>query len=247
MAERRMISTGIYDSSVAWNLGEKNPGLKGLAAQRILEILIFLADDHGRGRYMPGLIRTRAFSSIPDVLKKIAIGEVETWLKQIEAEGSIRTYEVDGQKYFTLTGWPHYQRGHWRPKQSNIPPPPWEENNPAPEEEAADKSHIKSENKSTEKCTAEVVTEKKRIEEKGKEEQSTSRLVYLPGETEPRPIKDVIADPDVSDSVAVSAGCQDIPEVDEEYLKKQDHRRWREMAEQSEPDRPDNSGKGTPT
>jgi hypothetical protein len=116
-----MISTGIYDSSVAWNLGQKNPGFKGLAAQRILEVLIFLADDYGRGRYIPGLVRTRAFSSTPELLDEITVENVENWLKQIEEEGTIKTYEVDGRQYYTLTGWRHYQRGSWRPGRSNIP------------------------------------------------------------------------------------------------------------------------------
>ena len=110
-----MISTGIYDSSVAWNLGQRNPGFKGLAAQRILEVLIFLADDYGRGRYIPGMIRTRAFSSIPEVLDEVTDEDVETWLRQIEEEGTIRIYEIDGQLYFTLTGWRHYQRGNCAP------------------------------------------------------------------------------------------------------------------------------------
>jgi len=232
MAERRMISTSIYDSSVAWNLGQKNPGLKGLAAQRILEMLIFLADDHGRGRYIPGMIRSRGFSSTAKLLDKVSVEDVETWLRQIEEEGTIKTYTVNDQKYYTLSGWQHYQRGNWRPGRSHIPPPPWEE---AEEESKSlagavrDKSHKKSQIKSTDKSQGkstkksavevdeevdtEDVAEKKRREEKGKEEKQANDGSEPESDHQaPASIGDMLRDPDVPDSEAVAAGCGDLPD-----------------------------------
>ena len=214
-----MISTGIYDSSVAWNLGQKNPGFKGLAAQRILEVLIFLADDYGRGRYIPGMIRSRAFSSIPEVLNDVTKEDVEAWLKQIEEEGTLQTYEVDGQKYYTLTGWRHYQRGKWRPGRSSIPPPPWEENESSPDDAddtQTDKSQLKSQLKSSRKSApevdTEVVTEKKRRERKEREKKSANDEPQPEGDQQPRTVGGMLRDPDVPDSEAVAAGCDSLPD-----------------------------------
>jgi hypothetical protein len=219
-----MISTAIYDSSVAWNLGEKNPGFKGLAAQRILEVLIFLADDHGRGKYIAGMIRSRAYSSIPGVLDEISVHDVEMWLRQIEEEGTIKTYTIGGQKYYTLTGWRHYQRGNWRPANSNIPAPPWEEDDQASAgsvDNPADKSTNKSQIKSTEKSAVEVdeevdaedVTEKKGRERKGEEEK---RMNCESGPDHDKEasgcILDMLQDPEVPDSKAVAEGCAGLPD-----------------------------------
>lgn len=96
----------------------------GIAAQRILQILIFLADDYGRGRYIPTNIRYRAYLTTPEVLEDITNEMVEEWIGIMEEEGAVEIYEVRGQKYYSLTGWEHYQRGNWRPCKSNIPAPP---------------------------------------------------------------------------------------------------------------------------
>jgi len=216
-----MISTGIYDSSVAWTLGQKNPGFMGLAAQRILEVLIFLADDYGRGRYIPGMIRIRAFSSIPEILDEITDADVETWLQQIESEGSVSTYEIDGQKYYTLTGWRYYQRGNWRPRPSNIPPPPWEEGESPPDDRDVtkpDKSTIKSQKKSQKKSAVEVdeevVAEKKRREGENCRKRSGAARKSTGTKTPHCNVKTMLKDPKVPDSEAVSANCVNLPDPD---------------------------------
>jgi len=125
MPERRMISRDIFDSSVAWTLGTTLKGYDGLKAQRVFETLILLADDYGNGKLIPELIRKKAFGSIPDVEKDVTSDDIIYWIRLIEEkEKAVLIYEVEGQKYYTLTGWQHYQRGNWRPTDSNIPKPP---------------------------------------------------------------------------------------------------------------------------
>jgi len=127
MPERRMISRDIYDSSVAWTLGTQLEGYDGLKAQRVWEALILLADDYGNGKLIPAMIRKKAFASVPDVEKDVTEDDIIKWINLIEAmEKAVLTYEYAGQKFYTLTGWEHYQRGNWRPEESNIPLPPKE-------------------------------------------------------------------------------------------------------------------------
>lgn len=148
MAERRMISTDIFECSIAWRLGEKYPGLLGIAAQRIIQMLIFLADDFGRGRYIPAMIRVRAFSSTPEVLEEITDKQIEEWVNIMVEEGMVEIYKSNEQKYYSLTGWLHYQRGNWRPKDSNIPAPPEDESENEPEDiKPAEKKKTKEKKK----------------------------------------------------------------------------------------------------
>jgi len=158
-SERRMISTKIYECSIAVRLGSEAAGLLGLAAQRIFEMLILEADDFGRGRYLPSVLRMKAFLSTPGVIEEVTDAQVEEWIKIMADEGAVEIYDVNGQKYYSLTGWQHYQRGNWRPKLSNIPPP-----NGISTPEVSDTKRNKSE----------VVGVTKGKEEKGKEEKKIS-------------------------------------------------------------------------
>lgn len=127
MTDRRMVHRNIYESSVCWTLSTKFPKYEGLKAQRVFEALIFLADDYGNGRFIPSMIRNKAFSSLPDVLMDVSDDDIIKWVETIQSvEKAVLIYEVNNQKYFTLTGWQHYQRGNWRPAETNIPFPPKE-------------------------------------------------------------------------------------------------------------------------
>jgi len=121
-----MVSTNIFECSVAYRLGSEYPDFVGIAAQRVFMALILLADDYGNGRYIPANIRVRAFAATPQALDDITDDDIIEWIGIMEEEGAVRIYDIKGQKYYSLTGCDHYQRGNWRPKSSNIPKPPKE-------------------------------------------------------------------------------------------------------------------------
>lgn len=123
MATRRMFSKEIFQSSVMVRLGYDN-GEFGLEAQRVFETLILMADDYGRGKFIPEKVRGQAFLSVPDVFSKVTPEMIVDWVKQIEGEGAIQLYDSDGEKYYALTGWNRYQRGDWQRGNSELPDPP---------------------------------------------------------------------------------------------------------------------------
>lgn len=120
MADRRMFSREILKSSVMVKLGAQTDGLE---AQRVFETLILTADDHGKGRFIPAIIRGEAFISVPETFSKVTPEMIEIWCRQIEAEGALLIYEVGGQSYYKLTGWEKHQRGGWQPANSLLPDP----------------------------------------------------------------------------------------------------------------------------
>ena len=125
MAEKRMIRRDIFESSVMVNLAEKNPDLE-LEAQRIFETLILMADDYGRGRMLPSIIRSKAFVSTANAIGKVSLENVKDWITEIERQGAIEIYEVGDDKYYRMTGWNKYQDGKWYKKDSLLPPSPTE-------------------------------------------------------------------------------------------------------------------------
>lgn len=126
MADRRMFDREIFKSSVMVHLGHYNPNISGLYAQRVFETLILRADDHGRGRLIPEIIKMEAFASVPGVYSDIEPSMIMAWIKQIEDQGALLRYEVDGEQYYYLTGWDKYQRGGWQRAKSLLPEPPQE-------------------------------------------------------------------------------------------------------------------------
>lgn len=123
MAEKRMITRDIFESSVMHSLSAGNPDFE-LEAQRVWEALILIADDWGRGRLIYQNIRIKAFCSAPNRYDKVPLELIEKWVKEIEGQKAIQIYEVDGDKYFYLTGWDKYQSGKWHKRNSMLPPPP---------------------------------------------------------------------------------------------------------------------------
>lgn len=171
MTDRRMISTNIFECSIAYRLGSIHPDLMGVAAQRVFMALILLADDYGNGRYIPANIRVRAFAATPQALNEITDENVVTWIEVMVEEGAVSLYEVDGQKYYSLTGWDHYQRGNWRPRKSNIP---------KPNGKVSDTLRNKSPNKSGHKSEDTWRNEEKGREKKGKEENRKEKKTLTP-------------------------------------------------------------------
>lgn len=80
--------------------------------------LVTRADDHGRFRANPALVRSRVFP-----YDGLDCDTVAGWLKELEASGRIVTYTVDGQAYGVLVNWGKHQRLDNAAK-SEIPPPP---------------------------------------------------------------------------------------------------------------------------
>ena len=137
MADRRMFSREIFKSSVMINLGRSYPEA-ALESQRVFETLILTADDYGRGRLIPEVIMVEAFVSAPAVLKIVTPDLIEAWISSIESQGAVITYEVDGDRYYQLTGWDTYQRGGWQKGNSNIPACPGYVEHPAATGQPAD-------------------------------------------------------------------------------------------------------------
>lgn len=125
MAKRRMLNRDIMDSTVMLNLAASNPDYE-LESQRIWQTLILLADDHGRGKYIPLIIKLKAFGGTPRTHSNITVEMVENWVRQLVDEGCIVIYEIDGGKYFILTKWWIHQDGVWNPGPSLLPEPPTE-------------------------------------------------------------------------------------------------------------------------
>jgi len=67
--------------------------------------LILTVDDQGRGLANPALIRSQVWP-----LEDISLDEIKLDLQQLEAEGFIQEYEIDGKKYLQIVKWQVYQR-----------------------------------------------------------------------------------------------------------------------------------------
>ena len=125
MADRRMFSREIFESSTMLKLGRLN-GEYAIYAQRIFMTLILKADDYGRGKLIPEVVRKDAFISIPDeVGNKITLDMVNNWITQL-TQGErppLIIYGGNDERYYQLTGWDKYQRGGWQRAKSVLPVP----------------------------------------------------------------------------------------------------------------------------
>lgn len=83
---------------------------------RVLSIgLVLLADDHGRGRIEPDLMKSRVFPG----------GSHETFMKALEGISRLRfalLYECEGQKYYAIRTWKKHQYVQ-HPTDSRLPAP----------------------------------------------------------------------------------------------------------------------------
>jgi len=100
MTKRRMIHDCMWQS-------------EGFAAltyrQRCLWIgLITTADDQGRGRAHPGLVRAAVFPF--DVITQ---DEIESDLQAIVDGEMVLVYQVDGKSFYQVVNWWEYQRPQW--------------------------------------------------------------------------------------------------------------------------------------
>jgi hypothetical protein len=73
---------------------------------RLLFILLWtIADDYGRAR-----ANSRMLASLLYPYDEDALGLMEAWLSELERNGHIRRYEVDGDTYLDIPKWSKHQR-----------------------------------------------------------------------------------------------------------------------------------------
>jgi hypothetical protein len=87
-------------------VGSEQLGRVSIPARLLFTWLIPCADDGGRFRAAPELLRGLIFPYDGDVTND----DVATWLGQLTAAGLVHVYEVEGQTYGELTGWERHQR-----------------------------------------------------------------------------------------------------------------------------------------
>jgi hypothetical protein len=87
-------------------VGSEKLGRVSIPARLLFTWLIPCADDGGRFRAAPELLRGLIFPYDDDVISD----DVANWLGQLTTAGLVRVYEVAGQTYGELTGWERHQR-----------------------------------------------------------------------------------------------------------------------------------------
>jgi hypothetical protein len=104
----------LVDSSMWQN--EKFATLPAMA--RLLQIgMINHADDQGRGKAHPSLLRAQVFP-----YDDVTLGDVAEWLRLIQNNGTIKLYAVDGKDYYQMCNWWEYQ-AHQYAMPSDYPKP----------------------------------------------------------------------------------------------------------------------------
>jgi hypothetical protein len=100
MTKRRMIHDCIWQSESFAALDYR---------QRCLWIgLITTADDQGRGRAHPGLLRAAIFP-----FDSIALDEIRADLEVLAQSGMALVYQVEGKVYYQVVNWWEYQTPQW--------------------------------------------------------------------------------------------------------------------------------------
>ena len=82
--------------------------------------LIVVADDQGRLRGAPALVRSQVWP-----YDDISLSDVETDLQRLAELGNILRYEVDGHQYLQLVNWWRYQHPQWVGLSDYPTPPGW--------------------------------------------------------------------------------------------------------------------------
>jgi hypothetical protein len=83
---------------------------------RLLFIGLFsCCDDHGRARASSRLLASRLFPYDDDALKK-----VPSWIAELQKEGCIRLYKVNGESYLDIPKWLNHQKID-KPSASKLP------------------------------------------------------------------------------------------------------------------------------
>lgn len=113
MARKRMLSPEIWESESFSSLSDLG---------KIVFIgLISLADDEGRGKANPSLVKSTLFPY--DEKRRVA--DIKFALSEIARSMSTQFYSVNGNDYYLLLNWSKWQKID-KPSKSKIPAPPSE-------------------------------------------------------------------------------------------------------------------------
>jgi len=88
-------------------------------AERLFWRLLTVADDYGRFRAQPALVRSSCFQQMLD---SISDGDVAAWLNELVRVRAVQLYRVDGKEYGWFLKWQKYQQ--CRARKSKFPEPP---------------------------------------------------------------------------------------------------------------------------
>jgi len=85
---------------------------------RLLQIgIINHADDQGRGKAHPSLLRAQVFP-----YDDVTLSDILDWLRMIQSNGTIMLYSADGKDYYQMCNWWQYQ-AHQYAMPSDYPKP----------------------------------------------------------------------------------------------------------------------------
>jgi hypothetical protein len=111
MARKRMLSPDIWESESFSSLSDLG---------KIVFIgLISLADDEGRGKANPSLVKSTLFPY--DEKRRVA--DIKFALSEIARSMSTQFYSVNGNDYYLLLNWSKWQKID-KPSKSKLPAPP---------------------------------------------------------------------------------------------------------------------------
>lgn len=95
--------------------------LRASSDARVLSVcLILLADDYGRGRYIPEVMAGQCFP-FPGESRESSRVFREAF-STLSAMGFLMVYEVRGQRYFEICNWSRHQKVD-KPGKPHVPPP----------------------------------------------------------------------------------------------------------------------------
>lgn len=81
-------------------------------------LIVSVADDFGRFDGRPSILLSSLF---PTRMDTVSMEVMNRWLRELEGEGLIRWYEVEGRRYIEIPRWEKYQRT--RAQRSKYPAP----------------------------------------------------------------------------------------------------------------------------
>lgn len=134
MTRIRSIRPEIFDSDAYVRLSRD--------ARRVLIELICLADDEGRLQGSARHLRAQRYAEDDD----LTTAEIEGWIADVEREGWIRRYQVNGNTIAQVVGWSDYGTPTYqvvnRATPSRFPPPPCSVSEPGTLTAASPPPHV---------------------------------------------------------------------------------------------------------
>lgn len=109
---RRLIDPSIWQN--------EKFGLLPPMARLLLMGIVTSADDQGRGKAHPALLRSLVFP-----YDDVALTEICDWLALIETNGTVRLYTVGEKEYYQLLNWWNYQAHQYARPSEHPRPPGW--------------------------------------------------------------------------------------------------------------------------